>query len=106
MTKERVREWLRTRVPAPPRVLAERLEQVLAAYPGEGVAGVATVSELMSALGLATLGALAGRDPRSADVALDLLAADAFVTFAFEAAAEEGVEVGPLVNRILEKAAA
>lgn len=101
-----MREWLRARTPAPPRALAERLEQVLAAYPGEGVADAARVSELMSALGLATLAALAGRDPRSADVALDLLAADAFVTFAFEAAAEEGLELGPLVTWILEKAAA
>jgi hypothetical protein len=101
VTKARVADWLRARDPAPPRALAERLEQMLAAFPDAGVTEAATVSALMATLGVATLGALASRDARSVDVALDLLAADAFVTFAFEAAVEEGVEVGPLADRIL-----
>jgi hypothetical protein len=37
-------------------------------------------------------------------VALDLLAADSFVTYAFEAAAEEGLDVGPVAAHLLERA--
>ncbi|MDP3775557.1 MAG: hypothetical protein Q8Q85_14955 [Gemmatimonadales bacterium] len=106
MTKTKVREWLFSRKAAPPPVLAERLEQVLAAYPEESLAVGGSITSAMGALGLATLGSLAGRDPRSVEVGLDLLAADAFVTFAFEAAAEERADVGPLVSWLLERAAA
>ena len=106
MTRGTVLDWLASRTPVPPAALAWRLQQVLRAYPDEGFTGQATVAAVMGALGLATLGSLAGRDPRSTDVALDLLAADALVTFAFEAAAEEGVEVETLARNLIARAAA
>ncbi len=101
--RARAAAWLGARVPAAPLPLADRLARVLAAAPEEVVARTATMSELMAELGIETLGAPTGADPRSPDAALDLLAADAFVTYAFEAAVEEGVEVGPLVDRILAR---
>lgn len=106
MTRDRVEAWLAERRPAPPRALADRLARALAAYPEEGIRGAATIAELMGALGVAMLGDVSVRQARGAGGALDLLAADSFVTYAFEAAAEEEVEVGPLVARLLERAVA
>jgi hypothetical protein len=109
VTRDRVEAWLAERRPTPPRALADRLARALAAYPEEGMRGAATVAELMGALGVAMLGEVSVRQAGGAGgtgAALDLLAADALVTYAFEAAAEEEVEVGPLVARLLERAVA
>jgi hypothetical protein len=62
------------------------------------------MSDLMAALGLAMLALLDGRHEKGRDLALDLLAADALVTYAFEAAAEEGTPVDELVRRLLAEA--
>ena len=106
MTRAGVAQWLASRAPAAPSALAARVNQVLDAFPEERLAAEATVSAVMGSLGVAALGSLEGRDPRSTEVALDLLAADAFVTYAFEAAAEEGAEVAPLVSSLIARAAA
>jgi hypothetical protein len=80
-----VGEWLSARTPPPPSPLAERLHAALGARMSDGSAGaydavLQTAESLLSdliALGCA-----------QRDRALDLLAVDALVTYAFEAAAE------------------
>ena len=80
-----VGEWLSARMPAPPVLLAARLRVLLGARNADRSSSAydATLSTAESLL--AELMALdcAGRDR-----ALDLLAVDAMVTYAFEAAAE------------------
>jgi hypothetical protein len=102
MTHDTLRAWLAARQPAPPLALAERLERVVAACPSYRFAG-ATMAGAMSVLGVAALTSLEGRDPESPDVALDLLAADALVTYAFEAAAEEGTPVERVTADLLAR---
>ena len=88
--------WLNSRVPTPPERLARRLELVLAASadPAPG-----TIAERLTMAAFAILTQL-GHDEASrpglsgpgghvSDAALDLLAADALVTYAAEAAADE-----------------
>ena len=94
--------WLRARTPEPPQLLQERLERHVRAVPAERVG--ATMTEAMGALGLGALEASLARGETGDEAALDLLAADAFVTYAFEAAAEEGVEVVPVALDLLAKA--
>ena len=75
-------EWLASRTPAPPKELSNRL----AALVGDATcADNAAAAELM--LGLASLLLAKLRDDRSG--AFDLLAADALITYAMEAAAED-----------------
>jgi len=57
------------------------------------------MTEAMRVLGLTTLATVGTGDDDQ--TALTLLAADAFVTYAFEAAAEERLPVAPLVSRLL-----
>jgi len=105
VTRNQVQAWLAAREPAPPAVLAERLRHALdaaseAALAGTGMAGT------MGTLGIVTLAGLRDRQAQGEGVALDLLAADAFVTYAFEAAAEEGTDVTALVQRLLREVCA
>lgn len=80
------RAWLAGRMPAPPAPLRERLEDALAR--ADDAAGVPAV---LAEAALARLhDALALGDDRAA--AFELLAADALLTYAFEAAAELGVD--------------
>ena len=73
-----------------------------AAVDEEALTAVPTIAETVVLIATDLLARVAcSSDPRSRSLALDLLAADAFVTYAFEAAAEEGVEVAPLVSRLL-----
>jgi hypothetical protein len=80
-----VREWLAQRQPAPPAALLARVETVLGAAAGES-AGMAAEVCLRAAERL--VAELLRGDCASRESALDLLAADALVTYAFEAAAE------------------
>ena len=98
----RVLAWLRARTPEPPRLLQERLERHVRAVPAERLG--ATMTDAMGALGLIALDASLARGETGDEAALDLLAADAFVTYAFEAAAEEGVEVDSMARMLLAKA--
>ncbi|MEO5903411.1 MAG: hypothetical protein ABIQ55_05300 [Gemmatimonadaceae bacterium] len=73
-------EWLATRKPPPPAALVERLRDIIGA---EALETQASASVLLEK-GIATLrSALSDRDG-----ALDLLAADALITYSMEAAAE------------------
>lgn len=90
-------EWLAARTPRPPAALAERMRAVLAAPAGAAPtehapeAYVAAAEALLSSLLRDGCGARAS--------ALDLLVADALVTYAFEAAGDEPA-------RLAERAAA
>ncbi|MEO7367936.1 MAG: hypothetical protein ABIZ36_08265 [Gemmatimonadaceae bacterium] len=76
-----LKEWLESRTPAPPPNLAERLTEIVGVEALEGPAA----SNVLLERGIATLrAALSDRDG-----ALDLLAADALITYSMEAAADD-----------------
>lgn len=79
-------DWLATRTPAPPAPLSARLREALAPALGRDAAEVPD-----AALGAAEalLRSLLHDRAAGRDRALDLLAADALVTYAFEAASGE-----------------
>lgn len=97
--RETLRVWLIARTPPAPALLAERLEGFVRTAPAERLAGTTTLA--LGALGLLALQASLDRGEAGDEVALDLLAADAFVTYAFEAAAEEGADIGRLAADLL-----
>jgi hypothetical protein len=101
VTREAVLAWLGSREPAAPALLAGRLADLAGEAPAE-VLG-ATMTDTMQALGRFALGRSLARGEAGTDVALDLLAADAYVTYAFEAAAEEGVDVRRAVRDVLAR---
>ncbi|MEO8620247.1 MAG: hypothetical protein ABI625_04210 [bacterium] len=76
-------EWLHSRTPQPPAALSRRLQSVLA----ESLdAPVDQVPELFLSAGERLVAELLKNDSTSRDSALDLLTADALLTYAFEAA--------------------
>jgi hypothetical protein len=78
--------WLRGRRPAPPERLARRMEAALQAVDADD-----DVSHALGNAAFACLQASLEAGPGRA-AALDLLAADALLTYAWEAAAEEGAD--------------
>ncbi|HEY6090511.1 MAG TPA: hypothetical protein VIV83_00825 [Gemmatimonadales bacterium] len=87
MTRDDVRAWLDARRPAPPRTLRDRLDlAVNDRLPARG----SRLSDYLAQLGQALLETVASKPHGGRELALDLLAADAFATYAFEAQAEEG----------------
>ena len=102
MTAAEVRQGLAAREPAPPAALAARLDSLLTVF-ADRLTAFRDLPSCLAAVALAALGSLDGRDPRSPDVAMDLLAADAFVTYAFEAAAEAGEDVGRVAEAVLAR---
>ena len=101
MTRDAVRSWLAGRTPGPPAALSRRLAQCLDAAPDAALAGD-SLAEVAGRLGVATLRTVVQRQGVAYDSAMDLLVADAFVTYAFEAAAEEGEDMQDLVHRLLK----
>jgi hypothetical protein len=99
-----VRAWLASRTPPAPALLAERLEVFVRTAPAAPLHG--TMTDALGALGLLALQASLARGETGDEVALDLLVADAFVTYAFEAAAEEGADVGRLAAELLTRTVA
>jgi hypothetical protein len=83
MSREEVLRWLEARRPAPPAALRERLRDAVHDTPLDLAAHLAQ-------LGHELLASVAARPSGGRELALDLLAADAFATYAFEAQAEEG----------------
>jgi hypothetical protein len=92
--------WLDDRRPAPPPSLRRALESAVTRWASEADASVAEpahgaaaglaagrVAERLADAGLAVLGRIAA-EPSTRGAALDLLAADALLTYACEAAAE------------------
>jgi hypothetical protein len=76
-------EWLGTREPAPPDALLARLGEALGA---DAQRDAGDAAEVCLAAGERLLAKVLREGEASRDHALDLLAADALVTYAFEAA--------------------
>jgi hypothetical protein len=84
VTRAQLLAWLDTRRPAPPATLRARLEANMSdADPSR------PLPEHLARLGRVLLDGVASRPEGGRELALDLLAADAFITYAFEAQAEE-----------------
>ena len=79
-------EWLQSRTPRPPNALTARLGVLLANEQRGSTAGIAATLFDASVRLLETLLRLEGS---TRDSALDLLAADALMTYAMEAAADD-----------------
>jgi hypothetical protein len=86
MTQRDVLAWLDTRRPAPPPALRERINQVVATTTPH-----TPLPTYFATLGRQLLAGVASHPAGGRALALDLLAADAFVTYAFEAQAEADV---------------
>ncbi len=84
MNRPAVLAWLETRRPAPPPALRSRLEAAVTDAEGD-------LPEHLALLGRRLLSRVAERPRGGRELAVDLLAADAFVTYAFEAQAEADV---------------
>jgi len=84
VTRTEVLAWLATRRPAPPRALRAQIERAVTDMP-------LPLPAHLAELGRALLGRVASRPDGARELALDLLAADAFITYAFEAQAEADV---------------
>ena len=81
-----VREWLHSRTPRPPRSLADRLDEILAGLAPDLSEGI---PDTLLRASEALICGLLQREGSTRDSALDLLAADTFMTYAMEAAAED-----------------
>lgn len=94
MTQAEVRAWLESRRPAPPAALATYLGATVTDTP-------LPLSEYLALLGQRVLTQVAERPEGGRELALALLAADAFVTYAFEAQAEADVAgIGSLADGV------
>jgi hypothetical protein len=99
MTRAEVLAWLESRRPAPPAALAACLAGAVTDAP-------LPLSEHLALLGQRMLTRVADRPKGGRELALELLAADAFVTYAFEAQAEADVAgVAPLADGVARGAA-
>ena len=78
-----IAEWLRSRTPPAPEPLVARVEAALGSHQ---VADAERAPELLLHAAVGLLEPLLAREHAGRDAALDLLAADALVTYAFEAA--------------------
>ena len=87
MTREQLRHWLDARRPAPPPALRAHLDATLASLD----AGDAALPDQLATLGRRLLERVARAPGQPRAHALDLLAADALVTYAFEAQSEADV---------------
>ena len=103
MNRDAVELWLFARRPERPFPLAVHMTECVDLSVSE-VEAASSMTQAMSVLGIATLKRVVQRRSAGERHALELLAADAFVTYAFEAAAEENVAVPPLVSQLLKEA--
>jgi hypothetical protein len=98
-----VADWLVEREPAPPDALLRRLLESLGPAAQRESAEAA---ELCLAAGERLVTTVLHDDDGSRDNALDLLAADALVTYAFEAASATPDDLSALAARAMERIAA
>jgi len=94
MTRQEVLAWLDARRPSPPPALRAHLDAAVtdASEP---------LADHLARLGNELLARVARRPAGGRELALDLLAADAFVTYAFEAQTEAAVAgLGSLAARV------
>lgn len=97
-----LRDWLANREPVPPRTLRERVEALAFAIPDQH----GETPEQLLAAAEAALERLArvGTDDRA--TALDLLAVDALVTYAFELASQSPEAIPGLSARAMSRLSA
>jgi hypothetical protein len=84
MTRDDLIRWLEARRPGPPPLLANRLRAVVCESD-------LAAPQLLARLGLELLSSVAAQPTAGRELALDLLAADALVTYAFEVQTEVDV---------------
>jgi hypothetical protein len=97
MTRRDLLAWLETRRPAPPAALRAQLEAAVTESDER-------LAEHLADLGSVLLDRVAQNPSGGRALALDLLAADAFVTYAFEAQAETDVSgLGAIAERIARR---
>ncbi len=96
VSRSTVRAWMLSRTPVPPADLAVVLSSILDAAPDSAFEG----RSLSAVLGRLSIMTLDEKRP-AGDAALFLLASDALVTYAFEAAAEEGEDLTAVAERLL-----
>ena len=95
-----VGRWLATRTPEPPELLLERLRDAL----GDSARrDVAEASDVCLAAAEAIVLRLLHDATDTRDQALDLLAADALITYAFEAASERPEELADRATRAMSR---
>lgn len=87
MTRADVIAWLESRRPQPPAALRAHLAAAV-------VESDLPLPDHLALLGQCALAGVVGRPTGGRELALDLLAADAFVTYAFEAQAETDAGAG------------
>ena len=98
MTRREVLAWLEARRPVPPDALRVYLQA--AVNDGE-LSPRVPLPDQLALLGRRVLGRVAGRPEGGRELALELLAADAFITYAFEAQAElDAAGLATLAERI------
>ena len=98
MTRREVLAWLEARRPVPPDALRGRLA---AAVSDAELAPLVPLPDQLAVLGRRVLGRVACRPDGGRELALELLAADAFITYAFEAQAEaDAAGLAALAERI------
>ena len=107
MTGGPLADWLRTRMPAPPPLLLARIEALAGAAPDavSGAVAAPVADVLLDAAERAMRSALRG-GCLTRDSAIDLLAIDAIVTYAFEAAADDPDLLESRTRRALQHIAA
>ncbi len=99
VSRSSVRAWLLARQPQPPAALSAQLASILTGAPDSAFEAGA-LSAVLGRLSILTL----HDAPPTGDSALVLLASDALVTYAFEAAAEEeGQGVTVVAERLLSE---
>jgi hypothetical protein len=96
-------EWIATAQPQAPERLVARVREVLATP--SRTPSPAVADALIDAADLLLRDVLAETDGPARDKALDLLAADACVTWAFEAAAEDPASLGGRAAATMERLA-
>ena len=98
MTRREVLAWLAARRPVPPDALRAGIEAVVR---DAELSPLDPVPDQLALLGRQMLGRVAGRPGGGRELAVELLAADAFITYAFEAQAElDAAGLAALAERI------
>ncbi|MHB1097607.1 MAG: hypothetical protein ACYC3F_15725 [Gemmatimonadaceae bacterium] len=97
-----LQSWLDTRLPEAPAALRGRIAELVTEHP-EWEA-MPRQDALLAASEILMKDVLAAA-PKDRDAALDLLAGDACVTYAFEAAADAPAELGVLADQAMQRIA-
>src|SRR5204863_1885754 len=101
MTRREVLAWLETRRPVPPDALRARLA---AAVSDAELAPLVPLPDQLAVLGRRVLGGVACRPDGGRELAVELLACDAFITDAFEAqAVGDATGLAALAERIASR---